>query len=139
MKIRSLLLPLISLPCFCLAADITGTWKAEFDTAIGVQKYTYTLKQDGTKVTGKANSDIAGEKREAELKEVKLDGDKLSFVEMLSFQGNEVRITYTGKVSDKEIKFKREVGEFATEELVAKRETPPAPPDSPGGASSKKS
>ena len=29
------------------AADVTGVWKAEFDTQIGVQKYTYTLKQDG--------------------------------------------------------------------------------------------
>ena len=46
------------------AANVAGEWKAEFDTQIGVQKYTYTLKQDGDKVTGKANSDIAGEKRE---------------------------------------------------------------------------
>jgi hypothetical protein len=44
---------------------------------------------------------------------------------MLNFQGNEVRITYTGKDADNETKFTREVGEFAKEELVAKREAPP--------------
>jgi enterochelin esterase-like enzyme len=37
------------------AADVTGVWTAEFDTQIGVQKYTYTLKQDGDRVTGKAD------------------------------------------------------------------------------------
>ena len=37
------------------AGDVTGTWKAEFDTQIGVQKYTFTLNEDGGKVKGKAN------------------------------------------------------------------------------------
>ena len=110
------------------AADVTGTWKAEFDTQIGVQKYTYTLKQDGTNVTGKANSEINGEKREAELKEGKVNGDMISFVEMLNFQGNDFRIAYTGKISTNEIKFTRAVGEFAKEELTAKREPNAAQP-----------
>ena len=63
------------------AAEVAGTWKAEFDTQIGPQKYTYSLKQDGEKVTGKANSDIGGEKREIELKDGKLKGDELTFFE----------------------------------------------------------
>ena len=37
-----------------LGADVTGKWTAEFDTQIGVQKYTYEFKVDGTKLTGKA-------------------------------------------------------------------------------------
>lgn len=115
------------------AADISGTWKAEFDTQIGVQKYTYTLKQDGAGFTGKAISEINGEKRETELRVGKFEGDTVSFVEMLNFQGNELRITYQGKLVDNEIKFTREVGEFAKEELVAKREAPPAPPAGPRG------
>jgi len=108
------------------AADVTGTWKAEFDTQIGMQKYTFTLKQDGTTVTGKATSDIGGQQRETELKEGKVDGDTVSFLEMLNFQDNELRIAYTGKVSGKEIKFTRKVGNVATEELVAKLEPGPA-------------
>ncbi len=110
------------------SADITGTWKAEFDTQIGVQKYTYTLKQDGEKITGKANSDIGGEQREVELKDGKLKGEEITFYETFDFQGNEVRIDYTGKVAGEEIKFTRKVGDFATEELVAKRAKTEAAP-----------
>jgi alpha-L-arabinofuranosidase len=107
-----------------LAADVTGTWKSDFDSQIGHQFYTFTFKQDGAKLIGKANSEVGDRKREAELKEGKVDGDAISFVEMLSFQDNEIRITYSGKLSPNgnEIKFTREVGEFAKEEIVAKRE-----------------
>jgi hypothetical protein len=38
-------LALAALPCLAFAADVTGTWKAEFDSQIGLQKYTCTLKQ----------------------------------------------------------------------------------------------
>ena len=130
MKYSILLWSLAALPWSVFSADITGTWKSEFDSQIGQQKYTYTLKQDGTNLTGKANSEIGDQKREADLKEGKVQGDTVSFVEMLKFQDNDIRITYTGKLSptnDNEIKFKREVGEFATEDIVAKREAPLEP------------
>ncbi len=121
-------------PCLVPAADVTGTWRTEFDSQIGLQKYTFTFKQDGTNLTGKANSEVNGQKREAGLKEGKVDGDAISFVEMLNFQDNEIRITYTGKLSTNanEIKFTREVGEFAREEIVAQRE--PAAPTEPRSA-----
>src|SRR6266550_601679 len=96
------------------AADITGTWKAEFETQRGLQKYTFTLKQDGTNVTGKANVERDGEKREAELKEGKVEGDTITFFEPLKIQDNELRITYTGKISGNEIKFTRKVGDFGS-------------------------
>lgn len=122
MKTVLKLLFVLACPLSLFAADITGTWKSEFDTQIGPQKYTFALKQDGTNLTGKANSDIAGEKHEVELKEFKLDGDTIAFVETLPFQGNEVRITYNGKIAGDEIKLTRHVAEFATEELTAKRD-----------------
>jgi hypothetical protein len=56
--------------------------KSKFDTQIGVQKYTFTLKQSGTNGTGKANSEINGKVRETELKEGRFDGMTVSFVEM---------------------------------------------------------
>jgi enterochelin esterase-like enzyme len=112
------------------AANVAGEWKAEFDTQIGVQKYTFTLKQEGDKLTGKANSDIAGEKREVELKELKLEADTISFSETFDFQGNQIQIAYKGKLSGDEIKFTRSVGEFATEEFVAKRAASAVPPES---------
>jgi enterochelin esterase-like enzyme len=126
MKKPIILLALAALPLAALAVDVTGTWNAEFDTQIGVQKYTFTFKQDGTTLTGKAHSEIDGTQRESELIQGKVDGDSVSFVELLDFQGNELRIAYKGKVSGPEIKFTREVGEFASEELVAKRVAPAA-------------
>ncbi|MEI6074922.1 MAG: alpha-L-arabinofuranosidase C-terminal domain-containing protein [Verrucomicrobiota bacterium] len=124
MKTSILLLTLVLLSLSLFAADITGTWKTEFDSQIGLQKYVLTLKQDGTKLTGKANSEAGERKREAELKEGKVEGETVSFIEMLNFQQNEIRITYTGKIlSDaNEIKFSRAVGDFAKEEIVAKRD-----------------
>src|SRR5437763_14854950 len=83
--------------------DVTGTWKADFETQIGLQKYTFTLKQDGTAVSGKASVDTNGEKREATFKEGKIEGDKLTFVELLSLQDKDVRIVFTGKVAPNEI------------------------------------
>src|SRR5687767_16002743 len=118
--ITLLILALFSLSA--LAADVTGTWKAEFDTQRGLQKYTFALKQDGTRVTGKANVERDGEKREAELKEGKIEGDTITFVEPLKIQDNELRITYTGRISGHDIKFTRKVGDFGSSEATAKRE-----------------
>ena len=73
------------------AADVTGKWTAEFDTQVGPQKYVFELKADAGKVTGKASFERMGQKGEAELKDGKLTGDDISFVEMLDFQGQRDR------------------------------------------------
>ena len=101
--------------------DISGQWRAEFDTQVGQQKYLFIFQVNEGKVAGKATAEVGGQKREVEFKEAKLAGDTLTFVEMLSFQGNEVRIRYTGKVGTDEIAFKREVGDFAKEDFKATR------------------
>jgi enterochelin esterase-like enzyme len=124
MKTQIILLTVALFSLSALAADVTGTWKAEFDTQRGLQKYTFTFKQDGTSVNGKANVERDGEKREAELKQGKVEGDTITFVEVLNIQDNELRITYTGKISSNEIKFSRKVGDFGSSEATAKREGP---------------
>ncbi len=103
------------------AADVGGKWSAEFDTAIGVQKYTYEFKVDGTKLTGKAIGKRADSEAEVEIQEGKINGEEISFVENLKFGDQDIRIEYKGKVSGDEIKFTRKVGDFANEEFVAKR------------------
>src|SRR5881227_3341053 len=122
MKTPLMLLALVAFSLSAFAADITGTWKAEFNTQRGLQKYTFNLKQDGTNVTGKASVEREGEKREAELKEGKVEGDTVTFVEPLKIQDNDIKITYTGKISGNEIKFTRKVGDFGSSEATAKRE-----------------
>ena len=101
-----------------LAADFNGKWSAEFDTQIGVQKYTYEFHVDGAKLTGKA---INEERGATEIQDCKIDGDNITFVEVIDFNGNQIKITYTGKIEGDEIKFTRQIGEFATEQIVAKR------------------
>jgi enterochelin esterase-like enzyme len=127
MKTRILLVAFAVLPVSVLAADLSGTWKAEFETQRGLQKYTFTLKQDGASVTGKASVDIDGEKRDSDLKEGKIEGDTVTFVEPLSIQGNDILVTFTGKISDSGIKFIRQVGDFGSSEATAKRDTASAP------------
>jgi len=127
MKIHIALLSLALVSLSTLAADVTGTWKAEFETQRGLQRYTFNLKQDGANVTGKASVEREGEKREAEFKEGKVEGDTVIFVEPLKIQDNEIRITYTGKISGGEIKFTRQVGDFGSSEATAKREGGPPP------------
>lgn len=98
-------------------ADITGTWTASFDTQIGVQNYTYTFKVEGNKLTGTAKSDNGN----VQITEGTVNGDDVSFVENLDFQGMPLRIVYKGKVSGDEIKFTRNILDMFMEDLVAKR------------------
>ena len=125
MRIGNRVLAMAGIAFFCAmparAADATGKWKAEFDTQVGVQKYTFDFKVEAGKLTGKASFERMGQKGEVDILDGKVTGDDISFVEKLDFQGNQMSITYTGKVSADEIKFTRKVGDFATEELVAKR------------------
>jgi hypothetical protein len=125
MKIQSKVLLLaclaITFALTALAADITGKWKAEFDTQIGVQKYTFEFKVEGEKLTGKAFFERMNQKGEAELLEGKVNGNDIFFVEKISVQGNELRVEYKGKVSGDEISFTRKTGDIATVQFVAKR------------------
>ena len=98
-------------------ADVAGKWTAAIDTQIGVQNYTFDFKVDGEKLTGQAKSQFG----DTAITEGKVKGDELSFVENLDFQGQMLRITYTGKISGEEIRFTRKVADVATEEFVAKR------------------
>jgi hypothetical protein len=101
------------------AADVTGTWTASFDTQVGVQKYTYTFKVAGNKLTGKAKSELAN--AETEILEGTVNGDDISFVENLNFQDMPLRIVYKGKIAGDEIKLTRTILDMFTEEALAKR------------------
>lgn len=115
---RIFLLGILSLVPLIASADVSGMWKATFDTQVGEQSYTYEFKVDGTKLTGMARSANG----EVEIADGKVDGDTISFVENLKYNGMDLIITYTGKMtSDDEIMFMRDVAGIATEELTAKR------------------
>jgi len=99
------------------AADLTGQWKATFDTQIGEQHYTYTFKVDGEKLIGTAKNDRGS----TDIANGTIKGDQISFDENLDFNGQAILIKYTGTVSGDSIKLHRKVGDFAEEDLVANR------------------
>jgi hypothetical protein len=100
------------------APDISGTWTASFDTQVGKQEYTYTFVAKGAQLTGRAKSANG----DTPITEGKIEGNKVSFVENLTYQGMPLRIAYTGTIaSADQIDFTRDVGGVATEMLTAKR------------------
>jgi len=98
-------------------ADVAGKWTASFETQIGTQNYTYDFKVDGGKLTGTAKS----QNGESQIAEGAVNGDDITFVETLDYQGQSLRIVYKGKISGDEIKFTRNVADMVSEDLVAKR------------------
>jgi len=110
---------LVALAAFAFAADVTGTWTATFDTQVGVQEYTFVFKQEGTKLTGVAKSAFA--KAETPITEGAVNGDSLTFVENLNYEGMPLRIVYKGKIAGDTIEFNRNVLEIADEKATAKR------------------
>jgi len=116
-RMAVLLFAVLALAAVAFAADVDGTWTSTFDTQIGEQHYTYNFKADGEKLTGTAKNDWG----ERPIEDGTIKGDAVAFTENVEFQGQKITIKYTGKLSGDEIKFTRQVGTFATEEITAKR------------------
>lgn len=102
--------------------NVSGTWKADIETPVGLYKYTWIIQQEGEKVTGKIFRLKDNEKSEVAITEGTIKNETISFVEMLSLQDQEIKISYSGKVSGDEMKLTRQVGDFATEQVTVKRE-----------------
>src|SRR5436190_18415822 len=77
-------------------AKVDGKWTAEVPGGRGgAQTMTFNFKTDGAKLTGTATAGQAGE---APIQDGKVEGDTITFKQVLSFNGNNVEITYSGKV-----------------------------------------
>ncbi len=104
-----------------LGNSLAGKWTGTVDTQIGDQNYEFTIEGGDGKFTGVAVMKLNGSTNQSKLSNVKLDGKAVSFDETLSFQGAELLIRYSGDLNGDDMKLTRKVGEFATEEFVAKR------------------
>jgi autotransporter translocation and assembly factor TamB len=103
MKRNSVLAGLILLIVAGLAsaADVTGKWQGAF--AFQDQSVPLTLDLKGAStVTGTVTGMPSGV---AEIKDGKLEGDKLTFYIMIEYQGSPVKLVYKGTVAESEIKF----------------------------------
>jgi hypothetical protein len=101
--------------------NVAGKWKGQFDSQIGLQKYTYDFKVAGTNLTGTAIGERDMGTNEVAITEGTVSTNGIFFVEPLKFGDTDLRIEYTGKISGDEIKFHRKVGDVAEEDFVAKR------------------
>lgn len=108
-------------PASAQTTNASGTWKANVETPVGTFKYTYVIQQTGDQLTGKIISESDNGKNEVDLTEGKIKGDAVSFVENLPFQGDELKISYSGKIVGNDMNLTRQVGEFATEQITIKR------------------
>jgi hypothetical protein len=75
-------------------ATSTATWTTEFDSQVGKQTYTYTFKVEGGTLTGHSKSNLG----ESDLTGT-VDGDKVTFVENLNYQGTRSRSPTPGRSS----------------------------------------
>jgi enterochelin esterase-like enzyme len=126
------ILLLVTLGLTSYAADVDGTWKADFDTQVGVQKYEFNFQVNDGKVTAKGTAETGDQKRNIEFKDAKLTGDTLTFFEMRQIQDREIPIEFTGKLTEKGIQFTRKVGDFGSQESLATH-VAPAGDRPPGG------
>jgi hypothetical protein len=107
------------------ADGVAEQWKAEFESPRGQQKYQFDFKVAEGKLVATAAAEMGDQKREVEFIDEKIAGDTITFAELRKFQDNEMRIEYTGKVTERGITFTRKVGEFGSAEFVASRVGPP--------------
>ena len=103
-----------------LAADFNGKWTATVESPRGTQTITFDFHVDGAKLTGT----VTTPRGDTDISEGKIDGDNISFAQVMNFNGNEFKITYTGKADGETIKFTRQFGAASdrpAQEFVATR------------------
>jgi opacity protein-like surface antigen len=108
----------LSLTVAAFAADVTGKWTAEVPGRGGnAQTTTFTFKADGATLTGT----VGTQRGDAPISDGKVDGDKISFSQVLSFNGNEIKMAYTGVVKGDNIELTRDAGRGGPMTFTAKK------------------
>jgi hypothetical protein len=91
-------------------ADITGTWQMTTNSPEGDRTNTMVVTRDGGKLKAVAKSE-AGERA---YDSVELKGADVTIVLSISYQGNPMVITYSGKVDKEGMKGDADFGGLAT-------------------------
>jgi len=122
MRLETLLRGITLLAVFLMivwGADVTGKWKAEYQSPDGQTRTSlFTFQVDGSKLTGS----VGGARGETPITDGKVSGDEISFSVTRKFGDNEMKFVYKGKVAGGEIKFTVTVGDGdRTFEMTAKR------------------
>ena len=110
LDMKKILLALVASLCFtfaAMAADVSGKWTADIPGRGGnTQTTTFTFKASGAKLEGT----ITNMRGDSPISDGKVDGDTITFAQVMNFGGNEMKMTYTGKVKGDTIEFTRDGG-----------------------------
>jgi hypothetical protein len=114
-----ILLFLLLVAAAVFAADVNGKWVAQVPGRGGeTREATFTFKADGSQLTGS----VTTPRGERPIADGKIDGDEISFNQVLEFNGNQVKLIFKGNVAGDEIKFTRQrEGGDRVQEFTAKR------------------
>lgn len=113
------------------AADVTGKWVAESKTQTkeGEERTvttTFDLKADGSTLTGSVTTSMGagGRGRAIDIKDGKIDGNKITFSTVQQGKNGEVKMNWTATVDGAELKGNRvrEGGQGRGMEFTAKKQ-----------------
>jgi hypothetical protein len=103
---------------FAHAADIAGPWKLTFTTENGLtREATLDLKMDGDRLTGT----LASDRGTARIEEGRIRGDEVSFSLLRRGNGDEIKVTYRGKVEGTTMRLTMQYGRREPVAVVARR------------------
>jgi hypothetical protein len=110
-----LALTLVAAPAF--AADVDGKWAGTISTPGGDFPVAFEFKSDGATLTG---TTMSPDGMSINIKDGKVDGDKITFGVSFDFGGMALDIAYSGVVTPTEMKMTADVAGMALEFVVKK-------------------
>jgi hypothetical protein len=96
--------------------DVTGTWDMAVETPQGTMTLSSTFKQEGEKLTGTQSSQMGETPLEGSVK-----GTDIAFVIVFDMQGQQMTITYAGKIDGESMSGTIEFGSFGSSTWTAKK------------------
>lgn len=86
------------------AAGIDGKWQAEVPGRDAPVPVTFDLKAEGETLTGTISADVVGN---TEIQDGKVDGETVSFVQVLTRGQRQIRFQYEGKLAGDSLELTR--------------------------------
>jgi hypothetical protein len=115
-------------------ASAVGSWDLTTDTPQGPRTSVLVIKKDGDKLSGV----VKGQRGELPLNSASVTGNDITFVYTVQFNGQDLVITYKGKIEKDSMKGEADFGGFAsgTWSAVPHKEGAAAGPAAPSGSAS---
>jgi len=99
-------------------ADVAGNWAISLDIGGNTVTPSVTFQQDGETLTGTYHSQVLGEQKLTGT----IKGNAITFSITASFEGNNVKVTYTGTVDKTTMKGTVSLGDLGDGTFTAKKQ-----------------